>query len=681
MRIFTAVAGAAAILALSGCGDSDNDPVQEETFTLQLLHLADVDGGGTAAMFNVDEFSALVEHFRKAMPDNTVVASSGDNYIPGPIFTASDDDRMNAVVGVAGEGRGETQIQNRLGIQVSAVGNHDLDTGPSGFAGIISPDDEYPGAVYPYISANVDFSADTGTAALLVDGGQEASGIAGKIAPSTVITVDGERIGFVGAVTPTLPQITSTGSLDIFPASFSNNSAGLQALAGAIQPEIDALLADGINKIVLLSHMQDLSVERGLAPLLDGVDIIVGGGSNSLLADGDDFIRDGDTVADTYPVSLQTSSGEPVLLVNTEADYKYLGRLVVDFDAQGLVLNDSIDPAESGAWAAVSEITEDLLMAGPITGVKEVADVIRTILGELDGSAFGISEVFLDGRRAFVRSRETNLGNLSADANLWYGQQMVGATNPPIVSVKNGGGIRAPIGQIVNPAGSTSADDLQLLPPAANDFGKPEGGISQLDIQTAFAFNNGLALVTMTAAELHDLVEEMIKGNFTHTAGLRLEFNPDGKARTDGDANQGSSGVTDGERVRKLEVLVDPDALNDADRYDLIVENGTLQGDATRSFRVIALDFLAGCAETNDGSESCGSGWPFNNLTNPQYAELADPGLAANDPGNTDFSVTGGEQDAFSEYLQEFHSPGLGGTAYNEPFDINERLIPLEAAQ
>lgn len=685
MRLFTAVAGAAAIFALSGCGDSDNDPVQvetppKETFTLQLLHLADVDGGGTAAMFNVDEFSALVDHFRKAMPENTVVASSGDNYIPGPIFTASDDGRMDAVVGVAGEGRGETQIQNKLGIQVSAVGNHDLDTGPSGFAGIISPDEEYPGAAYPYISANVDFSTDSGTAALVVDGGQEASGIAGKLAPSTVITVNGEKIGFVGAVTPTLPQITSTGSLDIFPANFSNDATGLQALADAIQPEIDELVADGINKIILLSHMQNLDVERALAPLLDGVDIIVGGGSNSLLADSDDFIREEDvgTEADTYPVILQTSAGEPVLLVNTEADYKYLGRLVVDFDDQGLVLTDSIDPAESGAWAAVTEITEDLLMAEPITDVKEVADVIRTILGELDGSAFGITDVFLDGRRAFVRSRETNLGNLSADANLWYGQEMLGASNPPIVSVKNGGGIRAPIGQVVSPAGSTSADELQLLPPAANDFGKPEGGISQLDIQTAFAFNNGLALVTMTAAELHDLVEEMIKGNFTHTAGLRLEFDPSRKARSDGDANLGSSGVTDGERVRKLEVEVNPNAANDADRYELIVDNGVLQ-DTASTFRVIALDFLARCAGTNDGSVSCGSGWPFNNLTDPQYVELAEEQFAANDPGKTDFSVTGGEQDAFSEYLQEFHPDAA--SAYNVPFDVNERLIPIGIAQ
>lgn len=672
MRILIAVAGAAFLLALGGCGGSNSDTVEnsdtDEIFTLQLLHLADVDGGGTAAMFNVDEFSALTDHFRQQMPDNTVVVSSGDNYIPGPIFQASEDERMNAVVGVAGEGRGETQIQNKLGIQVSAVGNHDLDTGPSGFAGIISQDGDYPGAEYPYISANIDFTADSATADLVVAGGQEASTIGGQIAPSTVITVNGQRIGFVGAATPTLPQITSTGNLGIFPAGYTRDEAGLEALAATLQPEINALMDDGINKIILLSHMQVLDVERGLARLLDGVDIIVGGGSNTLLADDTDVIRDGDTIGGDYPEVYESKSGEPVLLVNTEADYKYLGRLVVEFDEKGLVLTDSIDPFESGAWAATSVLVDDVLMTEPIAEVVAVADVIRTILGELDGSAFGVTDVFLDGRRAFVRSRETNLGNLTADANLWYGEQMVAGTNPPIVSVKNGGGIRAPIGRIVSPAGSTSEEDLQLLPPLGNDFGKPEGGISQLDIQTSLAFNNGLALVTMTAAELHDLVEEMIKGNFTHTAGLRVEFDPSRPARTDGDINQGSFGLTDGQRVSKLEVEIGPDD------WDLVVENGVLQGVASRSFRVIALDFLAGCAEFDDGSK-CGSGWPFNNLTNPQYAELGDPLFAANDPGLTDFSVTGGEQDAFSEYLQVFHPDAAN--AYDVPIDVNERLIPL----
>ncbi|MFN3581444.1 MAG: bifunctional metallophosphatase/5'-nucleotidase [Pseudomonas sp.] len=680
MRIVFGISVIAMATMLGGClssgsssKDASDETVEPAVFSLQLLHFADVDGGGTAAMFNVDQFSALVSHFRDEMPDNTLLVSSGDNYIPGPIFQASQDPRMAAVVGVPGEGRGETQIQNKLGLQVSAVGNHDLDTGPAGFADIISADGSYPGAEYPYISSNIDFSTDTNTASLVVTSGQEASTVPGKLSSSVVVTVDGEKIGLVGAVTPTLPSITSVGNLGILPAGYTMDDVGLDALAAVIQEEVDALTDMDINKIILLSHMQVLNVERGLATRLNDVDIIVGGGSNSILANGLDILREGDTAVDHYPVAYTSPNNQPVLLVNTDADYKYLGRLVVNFDADGVIIENSIDPADSGAWAATNSMVS-MLGAEPIPEVVEVADVIREILGELDGNAFGITQVFLDGRRDFVRSRETNLGNLSADANLWYGQQM-DLTRPPLISVKNGGGIRAPIGQITSPAGSTSADDIVLLPPAGNDFGKPEGGISQLDIQTAFAFNNGLALVTMTAAELRDLMEEMLKGNFTHTAGVRVEFDRSRPARSAGDTNLGAA--TDGQWVRRMEVLVDPDATNPAERWDLIVENGALVGDASRSFRVIALDFLAACAAALDSpfyTPNCGSAWPFNGLQNAQFTSLLQDELAARDPGRADFSNTGGEQDAFAEYLQVFHANAAN--AYNVPVNVNERMIP-----
>ncbi|AHK79983.1 5'-nucleotidase [Ectothiorhodospira haloalkaliphila] len=668
-------AGGAAILALAllaGC-DSDSTSTSDETFQLQLLHFADVDGGGTAAMFNVDEFSALVDHFRSQDPERTILLSSGDNYIPGPIFEASTDARMADVVGEPGQGRGEIVIQNRLGVQVTAVGNHDLDTGPAGFAGIISPDGDYPGAIWPYISVNIDFMADSNTAPLVQDPRQEASNLPpGSLARSVVITVDGERVGVVGAVTPTLPAITSVGNLTLSPADFVENEAGFDALAAVIQEEVDALTAEGVDKIILAAHMQRINVERNLATRLRDVDIIVAGGSNTLLADSNDLLREGDSKGGDYPEIYESASGEPVLLVNTDADYKYLGRLVVEFDSDGVILTDKLDPAENGAWAATPTMVEQL-KAEPIPEVVEVAEVIRQILGELDGTAYGITEVFLEGRRAEVRSRETNLGNLTADANLWYAQQM-DTNNPPLVSVKNGGGIRAPIGIVSVPPGEEDA--VALLPPAANDFGKPEGGISQLDIQTSLAFNNGLALVDMTAAELRDLLEELVKGNFGHTAGLRVEFDRSFEARSDGDSNQGA--VTDGQQVREMKVcLGDWNAGACSGGWETVVTNGVTQS-TDRSYRVVALDFLAACAAPA-GSEfarpNCGSGWPFNGLTEANFASLLEERFQNADPGGTDFSSTGGEQDALAEYLLEFHSDA--DDAYDVAPDVNERLIPV----
>ncbi|HEY7886009.1 MAG TPA: bifunctional metallophosphatase/5'-nucleotidase [Cellvibrionaceae bacterium] len=655
---------------LTSCVNSNQHPPAEARFTLQLLHFADVDGGGTAAMLNVENFSALVNHFRTQRPANTLLLSSGDNYIPGPIFQASQDSRMNAVLGKAGAGRGEIYIQNLLGVQASAVGNHDLDTGPRGFADIISNEGDYPGARFPYLAANIDFATDAATSPLQVKGGQQANTLAGKVAPSTVITLAGEAIGIVGAVTPTLAAITSVGDLTILPQNFiSNNPKNLDNLAAVIQAEVDTLRQQGINKIILLSHMQTLSVERALATRLEGGDIIVGGGSNTLLADNNDILHNGDRPADTYPLLYTSPINEPVLLVNTDGDYKYLGRLLLEFDAAGRVITGSLNSLTNGAWASTQEVVNNL-NAQVDPEVAAVAHVIGDILSEFDSRAYGVTRVFLDGRRAQVRSRETNLGNLSADANLWYAAQMA-SENPPIISVKNGGGIRASIGQITSPAGSTSSAELQLLPPAANDFGKPAGGISQLDIQTALAFNNGLALVTVTAAELHDLAEHMVKGGFAHTAGLRLHFDAEAPARSTGDTNLGVN--TDGQRVRQLEVLL---AGNASERWDVVVRDGLLIGDPQRTFRLVALDFLASCAAgPSAAARDCGSGWPFKGLRNAQYQSLVDAEVAAMDPGRASFSNSGGEQDALAEFLVVFHPDAQ--RAYAVPAAINERLIPM----
>jgi len=52
---------------------------------------------------------------------------------------------------------------------------------------------------------------------------------------------------------------------------------------------------------VLLAHMQTISVERQLASSLDGVDIIVAGGSNTLPSDSNGVLRTGDVSQGVYP--------------------------------------------------------------------------------------------------------------------------------------------------------------------------------------------------------------------------------------------------------------------------------------------------------------------------------------------------------------------------------------------
>ena len=658
-----------AVLVPVGCG-STSEPDAVETpagpfFTLQLLHAADMDSA-VGALENVENFSAILDGFRAQFPDNTLVLSSGDNYVPGPRYYAAGDASVSSTLGIAGNGREDMAFLNAMGFQASALGNHELDLGTGPFASVIGSETDdgriYPGARFPYLSSNLDFTGDQNLRGLVVPDGQEAILIGGSLARNAVITVGGERIGIVGATTPFLGTITGSGDIAIMPA----DSDDLGALAAIIQEAVDELVAQGINKVILLAHMQRIEVEQALASRLENVDIIVAGGSNTLLADATDRLRDGDTAQDTYPLTYRADDDAPVLLVNTDGDYNYLGRLVVQFDASGRVIPDSIDPHLSGAYATDRQGAQ--AFAGqPISEVSRVAEALRGVLAKRDGNIIGKTDVYLDGRRGTVRTQESNMGNLTADANLWLARQ----TDPGVqVSIKNGGGIRDGIGLVAQPPGSTDPANMKFLPPPANPTtGKLQGDVSQFDIEGVLRFDNGLVIIPLTGRQLLEVLEhtiaadsigEVASGGFPQVGGMRFSFDP---------------APPSGRRIRSLAIVDESGKVSDR-----VVENGEIVGDPEREIKVVTLNFLA----------NGGDGYPFPvphpgridfsgeaGQYNPHDADFPDANsngvidgpVAAADPGRTDAFAIGKEQDALAEYLAHFHA--------ETPFDQPE-TTPLD---
>ena len=628
-------------------------------FELQILHAADQEAG-LAATIDAIGFSAVLEGLADDFA-NADPAHLGDLYIPGPFFNAS-----TGLYGSAGVG--DILINNALGWQAAALGNHEFDLGTQQLARLISGEgvsggdfsnvpgvDSFEGAAFPYLSANLDFSADANLSGLEVADAQAPQ--AGSIAASTIITVNGERIGVVGAVTPTLETISLTGGVVVLPASDS-----VDELATLIQAEVDELTATGLDKVVLLAHMQQIQVERALATRLSGVDVIIAGGSNTLLAGSDDPLREGDTRAGDYPELYTSASGEAVYLVNTDGNYSYVGRLVLTFEG-GVIT--SVDDA-SGAYATDDAGVDRVYgmdvdardVASPV--VVAVADAVAGTVNERDGNLFGSSEVYLDGRRGSVRTEETNLGNLTAEANLAYAQR----SDPSVVlSLKNGGGIRAEIGRVVVPPGGT---EFEFLPTEANPLvGKAEGDISQLDIENTLRFNNSLALVTVTAQQLADLIEHGIanaragasEGRFPQVAGIRFAYTPD----TDPTAEVNTGSL--------LTLVVLDDEGNTA---DIVVRDGEIVGDASRTFRIVTLGFLAGG----------GDGYPF---PSDDAANVVDLEVEGTQTGTATFADDGTEQDAFAEFLlanfsdEAFDSPETPASEDQRIVDVTRndtQLLP-----
>jgi 5'-nucleotidase / UDP-sugar diphosphatase len=623
-------------------------------FQLQLLHASDFEAG-IPALTDAVNFSTVLNALRDDYA-NTLILSSGDNYIPGPFLSAASDRELREELGREGVGRADIRILSELGIQASVFGNHEFDLGTSLISEIIGQQLDttttpstvlYKGADFPYLSTNLNFAGDSNLSRFVVADGQAPK--ANSIAKSVVFTVGGEKIGVLGATTPTLPDISSPGAGVITtPRPFAGNPtpAQLDQLAAIIQTEVNNLTAQGINKVVLLAHMQQLFIEQELAKRLNDVDVIIAGGSHTVLPDSTDRLRPGDTAPSniSYPIIETNSRGDQVLVLNTAANYTYVGRLVAEFDDAGKINTANLSPAINGAYAtdaaSVAALTAVNTAAGGVTATPDaevvaITDALRSVIVRKDGNIFGETSVFLNGTRNDVRTQETNLGNLTADANLFYAQQV----DPTVtLSLKNGGGIRDNIGTVSSGGGQTGAGEVEKLPTPANPLANKEAGdVSQLDIENSLRFNNALSLITLTAAQLKDIMEHAVSGvragstpgAFPQIGGFAFSFDATRAART---------ATAAGDRIRSLAVT---DANGNV--IDVVVENGAVVGNAARTFRMVTLGFLA------DGGDS----YPFQT-----YAATLDrvnlTSTNANAPrtGSAVFAADGSEQDAFAEYLK-----------------------------
>ncbi len=631
-----------------------------ETFTLQLLHFSDAEAGLLAST-TAPNLAALVQAFEGQFV-NTLVLSGGDNYIPGPFLAAGTDPSV-AATHTRGDNpaAADIEILNRIGVDASAVGNHEFDLGTRTF------NDAVLDAAFPYLTANLDFSGDADirgryTETVGVNGLEDASSLAGKIAPSAVVTQGNEKIGLVGLTTQLLETISSTGGVEVKGfASDGSETNDVALLAAQLQPVIDDLIAQGVNKIILMSHLQQIELEQALAPLLTGVDIILAAGSHTRMGDADDeaasFPGHSASFMADYPIVTAGADGATTLIVSTDNEYTYLGRLVVEFDADGEIITDSLDATVNGAYATTDENVaeawgvdvEDLDTTAFAEGTKgaevqEITDAVQAVISAKDGEIWGYTDVYLEGERNQVRNQETNLGNLSADANIAAARDAL-AADGIVVSLKNGGGIRTAIGTVDPATGEKQAT-------AANpEAGKPAGAISTLDIENSLRFNNTLMVFDTTAAGLKAMLEHGMaslgnQGRYPQIGGFAISYDPDAPA---------------GSRVVSIAAI--DEAGNIIAR---LVENGVVSADAPATITMVTLGYLA----------NGGDGYPMKaNGENFRYL-LADGTVSAAVDEALDFTATDtmatvgvtaadllGEQQAFKEYLQENY--GTPETAYD----------------
>ncbi len=496
---------------------------QDESFELTIMHTNDVHGhhepqrngdGGAARQ------ATVVQQIR-AEVDNHLLLDGGDRFT-GTLFH------------VQYRGQDSVQIMNAIGYDAMALGNHEFDDGSEILANFVA------GLNFPALSANIDFSEDP----LL----------AGLIDPHTILDVGGERIGIIGLTTPETEILASPSDELVFNYD----------LIGVTQDQVDQLTMEGVNKIILVTHIgygADVAVAQGVS----GVDVVVGGHTNTFLSNA--YAG----ALGEYPTVLESASGEPVLVVQASTKTVYLGRLDIEFDGEGLLTD----------WDG-----DAILLSRYISPDPEISDLIAGLaepIAELRAQPVGESAVDLTGTSPrLCRIEECLLGNLIADA-------MLEETGVDIV-IQNGGGIRADIaaGQV------TLGDVLTVLP-----FGNL---ISTFDLSGAdviVALENGVSRVEVD--ENNNPVVEGASGRFPQVAGMRYIF----------DATQEA-----GSRIVSVEVMqdgayapIDPEAMysvaaNDyiragGDAYFVLETNAVNAYDAGRPLDQVVADYIAANSPIN----------------------------------------------------------------------------------
>lgn len=368
---------------------------------------------------------------KKASLDNqnVIVLDAGDPFQGSLFYTTY-------------KGAAEAEFMAQMGYDAMAVGNHEFDDGPQGLADFIEK------VSFPVISGNLDLSAE--------------ETLNGKVENHVVLEVGGKKIGVISALATDTVETSSPGPNVVF-----------QDEIEALQADVATLQGEGVDIIVALNHV-GLTKDLAIAEAVDGIDVVIGGHSHTLMSNDD-----AETPA--YPTMVGDAA-----VAQAYAYTKYLGHLTVTFDDDGDVSAASGDPmlldasVEPNA-AFTARIAE---MGAPIEEMKTrvVAEAAEAI----------------EGGRDTCRAMECPMGSLIADAMLDRVKDQ-GIE----IAIQNGGGIRASI---------------------------DAGEVTMGEVLTVLPFQNTLSTFQVSGAAIVAALENGVgqieegAGRFPQVAGMSYAF-------------------------------------------------------------------------------------------------------------------------------------------------------------
>ncbi|MHA6325556.1 bifunctional metallophosphatase/5'-nucleotidase [Roseivivax sp. CAU 1753] len=380
--------------------------------------------GGSARLMTAIEAA-------KARSNNPILVDGGDQF-QGTLFYTYYKGKLAA------------EMMNQMGYDAMTVGNHEFDDGPEVLRGFVDA------VAFPVLMSNADISGE--------------AQLADAIMKSTVIERGGEKLGLIGLTPQDTDELASPGPNVIFTDPVD-----------AVQGEVDKLTEMGVNKIIVLSH-SGYGVDQRVAEETTGVDVIVGGHTNTLLGEME-------SAQGPYPTMVGDTA-----IVQAYAYGKFLGELNVTFDDDGKLTE---------ATGAPIIMDKDVVEAEAV--VARIAEAAKP-LDEIRNKVVAETSAAIDGGRDSCRAGECQMGNLVADAMLARV-----ASQGVQIAIANGGGLRASI---------------------------DAGEVTMGEVLTVLPFQNTLATFRISGAVVVEALENGVSqieegaGRFPQVAGLTFTVDP-----------------------------------------------------------------------------------------------------------------------------------------------------------
>jgi 5'-nucleotidase len=446
-----------------------------QTFKLEVIALNDLHGnlqspgtyranaqspevpaGGVALL------AGYVRHLKSQNPNNIVV-SAGDLTGGGPLISAlfHDEDTV--------------EVMNRIGLDINGVGNHEFDHGKTGLmrlahGGCSTADANtcrgaetgmpvpFEGAKFEYLAANV---IDTATDKTIFPG-------------YTVRTFNGVKIGFVGLTLAETPTIVSPGA--VAGLRFEDEATTINDIVRRLRPQ-------GVRSFVVLLHQGGRQTTQG-TPDINACEGGLQGTPVRSIVEKLDSAVDLVVSAHThlaYVCQIPNRSGHTIT-VTSAASY---GRLITRIDL-------TIEKATGKVTAVVARnIVVDRNNAdgiAPDPTIESIVDKYALLVAPIVDRVVG--SVATDIPKKTDGAGESAIGDLIADAQL----AVTRAPGKADMAFMNEGGVRTG------------------LPFVSRTPGVKDGMVTYGELYTAQPFGNTLVTMSLTGAQVKDVLEEQFKG-------------------------------------------------------------------------------------------------------------------------------------------------------------------------